>query len=587
MTSLRATRGVSPIQRIPLARREGEEMPAVDWPAYGGDFLEKVMAVFVAQDHPNAIRRTPASGDGGIDLLVPVDAGYVVEQVKGFGGRLDAPRRRQVKESWDALCSDPRTERPIVEWHLVVPIDPTPQEESWFEGLICEAPFPCFWRGAVHWDSLAAQHPHVVDFYFLGGRERVAARSRALLAQVADPSEPLRATDVAAALDTMRQALSRDDPHYRYDFLTSSAQPPVEQLTEFLLARTTQLREGDFLTVGVLAKHDYATEDHPITGLLSVNLLDDTVAEDFTAKWEAALKFGRGLELPDGAVTMTIEAPGGLGGSVELGSGRIGPARVSNPVPEWRLAISDPAGKTRSELVLQTREHTRGPLGGAEVTMAHSSGAFTLTLQLDPLDDRPIGRMTFAANLDGQPIEGAVHVARFLNALCRPNEVVFLPRHGNRALARQAVDNDKPLLSAPLLRHLEDLAVIQTLADDVVRFPDEVDPGFANELRQYVRMLEGEEVRGTWDEMTLTFVEDTPRHLLHQLKTGQAVVHDHDVHVEVDGQTVRLGRFRTTVPAAVARDGEVKAGPVVLVPVDDRNTYTRIAIGMDSPGGQS
>ena len=65
----------------------------IHWESYGGDFLERLLAALMSQKHPDTIRRTPASGDGGVDLLVPVDGGYEVTQVKGFAGRLNSSRK--------------------------------------------------------------------------------------------------------------------------------------------------------------------------------------------------------------------------------------------------------------------------------------------------------------------------------------------------------------------------------------------------------------------------------------------------------------------------------------------------------------
>jgi hypothetical protein len=56
----------------------------VHWGSYPGEYVELAMAVLVAQDHPDTLRRTPASGDGGIDLMVPDAEGYEVRQVKRF-----------------------------------------------------------------------------------------------------------------------------------------------------------------------------------------------------------------------------------------------------------------------------------------------------------------------------------------------------------------------------------------------------------------------------------------------------------------------------------------------------------------------
>jgi hypothetical protein len=52
----------------------------VRWGSYPGEYLELAMAVLLAQDHPETLRRTPASGDGGIDLMVPDGEGYEVRQ---------------------------------------------------------------------------------------------------------------------------------------------------------------------------------------------------------------------------------------------------------------------------------------------------------------------------------------------------------------------------------------------------------------------------------------------------------------------------------------------------------------------------
>ena len=55
------------------------------WPSYPGEMLEAVMAVLVAQDRPDVLRRTPSSGDGGVDLVIPSATGYQSQQMRGFG----------------------------------------------------------------------------------------------------------------------------------------------------------------------------------------------------------------------------------------------------------------------------------------------------------------------------------------------------------------------------------------------------------------------------------------------------------------------------------------------------------------------
>ena len=342
----------------------------VHWGSYDGEFLEKVMAVLVAQDHPSVIRRTPASGDGGIDLMIPDGGGYIVEQVKSFTGRMEASQRRQVEASWQTLNTKPRLDKPITVYRLVVPIDPTPDEQTWFEKLTVGASFPCEWRGEPHWHSLASRHPRVLDYYFNGGRDRIATRTKALLAATADPMQPLTPVSVGVSLDIMRGALDRDDPHYRYEFTTSVTPPTPADVAGCALAHTRQMTDGGFLTIRVVPKHAYALEDAPIGGTLRVEITDPVQADQFRQAYEGFSKFGRALDLPEGSLWATLNAPGGLGGTIEGGGGKIMPAVATDPPKRWRIAVFDNADTKLAEVLLVTTSHTIGPLGGAELKMA-------------------------------------------------------------------------------------------------------------------------------------------------------------------------------------------------------------------------
>ena len=130
-------------------------MPAgpAHWGSYAGETLEKVMAVLVAQDFPDVRRRTPSSGDGGVDLYRLMDGGYHVTQVKGFAGRLGNNQKRQIKKSFERLTSNPRLDQPVVEVVFTGPTDLTEGEQRWFEELVAGAPFPCTWEGEVAWNG--------------------------------------------------------------------------------------------------------------------------------------------------------------------------------------------------------------------------------------------------------------------------------------------------------------------------------------------------------------------------------------------------------------------------------------------------
>jgi hypothetical protein len=128
----------------------------VHWGSYPGDVLERVMSVLLFQERPTAWRRRPSQGDGGLDVGEPNPDGYHVYQIKGFARSMDRSRRRQVRESLQRVLDDPRLDRPITGWSLVVPLDPTSEDEEWFRQLTAQAPFPCDWKGQVFWDGAVA-----------------------------------------------------------------------------------------------------------------------------------------------------------------------------------------------------------------------------------------------------------------------------------------------------------------------------------------------------------------------------------------------------------------------------------------------
>lgn len=99
-----------------------EPVGPVYWGSYPGELLERVMSVLLFQERGTAWRRRPSQGDGGLDVGEPNARGYHVYQIKGFTGSMDSSRRRQVRNSFERILDDPRLDRPVTGWSLVVPI---------------------------------------------------------------------------------------------------------------------------------------------------------------------------------------------------------------------------------------------------------------------------------------------------------------------------------------------------------------------------------------------------------------------------------------------------------------------------------
>jgi hypothetical protein len=183
-----------------------EPIGPVHWGSYPGDLLERVMAVLLFQERGTAWRRRPSQGDGGLDVGEPNAHGYHVYQIKGFTGSMTSSRQGQVRRSFERILNDPRLDRPVTGWSLVAPMDQTSEDEEWFRELTARAPVPCDWKGQVFWDSEAAKHAHVIDYYLRDGKGRLEERVRDLQHLLAQPGVPLRAVDVAGTLEGLRIA---------------------------------------------------------------------------------------------------------------------------------------------------------------------------------------------------------------------------------------------------------------------------------------------------------------------------------------------------------------------------------------------
>jgi hypothetical protein len=135
---------------------------------------------------------------------------------------------------------------------------------------------------------------------------------------LAQPGTPLRAADVVGKLEDLRAAINRDDPHYRYEFSTSTTAPQVRQEPGLVMIRAVQLGDGGYLTTSVYARYPQATDDAPIGGSMRIIIPRGAIqpgSRSLEADLQAFLDFGRGLELPEGAVQdVVVNAPAGLSG---------------------------------------------------------------------------------------------------------------------------------------------------------------------------------------------------------------------------------------------------------------------------------
>ena len=76
----------------------------VEWTLLSGEDAERLLAMLLCSQMPNATHLRPGQGDGGVDVFDPGPQGLDVErdvyQVKRFTGALTSSHKRQIKRSF-------------------------------------------------------------------------------------------------------------------------------------------------------------------------------------------------------------------------------------------------------------------------------------------------------------------------------------------------------------------------------------------------------------------------------------------------------------------------------------------------------
>ena len=311
----------------------------IHWGSYSGEQVEQVMAVLLLQERPKAWHRKPSRGDGGVDVVEPVDGGYHVYQIKKFVDELESSDRAKIKHSLETVTSDPRLDKPVTHWSLVIPRDQTSGDEEWFRGITAEAGFESDWLGETFWHSEAAKYPYVIDYFLQDGKERLNAKVQTLLQLLRDPDSPVRPVDVARSLGELFHELNATDPHYRYDVQVTGSPPAPRNEARLVMTSTRQVGIDTFVTVGVIPRYEQALADRPIGGSMTFKVFDPEAGIDLREAFQAHIDYGRPFEVPAEAVSVaTLNAPGGLAeglGEFDTTQIRIGPRSPINPEPLW------------------------------------------------------------------------------------------------------------------------------------------------------------------------------------------------------------------------------------------------------------
>ena len=442
----------------------------VRWEDVDRDTYEDMVAVLISRLHPTAQRIDGSGGDGGRDVQIPVEGGLEIFQLKSHTGRMGSSRRRQVNNSLEAAARH----NPVA-WYLVVPIDPTPAELTWFENLTGDCPFPCHWRGKTWLDSHMADMPEIRRYYMEDARDEVLE-----LIERANVENSAIQDGVPGAIERLRAIqteVNQIDPHYLF-YLSSQS--------------------DDSVAISVHTRYPGAENDSPIHVRPQFVFPDTPEGQQAQQDLQRSLEFGTTTTIPSEFVRqVTADFPAGLGGEYTGGPFTLG-SSINDELPELTmfLQVRDNDGGIVAQLPLNLIDRSSGHRG-AILTFTDTSRTVTTTLQLDSQTRRLDLNYQFHQPDEYNPFT-LLPAVKLVASLEQGNQLMIV-------LDGQIAGCGEPQFSQTFVRQasgfadfLEALTFLQ--ASTGVYFDIQRDPTDDElvALETGVRLLRGEVFQGTW-----------------------------------------------------------------------------------------
>ncbi|MEU4259640.1 hypothetical protein AB0B42_26435 [Streptomyces fradiae] len=414
-----------------------------------------------------------SGGDGGRDLFEYTDSReLVVYEAKSFTGRMTPGRRKQVVRS---LVSAARHQPD--HWDLLVPIDPNPAEQRWFDGLREQFPFVRDWRGRSWLDEKFAAHPDLVRYalqesgdYILERIAEARAERDVLLGGLPDYLERARALHARAQEISPHHAVHTTldaDGHTVVRLVPRGSDPDGQAAIRFV-------------------------------GRIRFPAGDQQEAQR-RRQYEETLRFGGEVELTaDNLAEVGLTGPAGLGlEQLTLGGARItSPRQEVTPPLRGQVVVQQPSGIPVTSLPVTFTHRILGVDGGT-LHGSDMTGLMRVRLRFNHRDLSGQLRFSFEPPETAMP-PAMVPVLRLI-AESRPGRFMALVFAGDTASGIHA-----PITTSMTPRGWEtgeaqfwadaydDLARLQSRTGYFFPVPDDFTQRDVREVREILAMLDGE-----------------------------------------------------------------------------------------------
>lgn len=526
------------------------KLTAVRWEELGSAKYEMMVSVLISRIYPRARRIDGSGGDGGRDVRVPVYGGHATYELKSFTGRMGSTQRAQVKRSLTRAA----THNPVA-WYLVVPIDHTPAELTWFEKLTRDYPFPCDWLGRTWLDSEMALRPDIKRYFIDGADNEVVRKLTELAKEQAAFAGGV--PDAMERLKALMASLNEIDPFYTFAL---SVDP--ERIT-------------------IIPRYVDAERDRPIT--VTTRFADTPEGQAAATAFEEALDYGTPATVV--LAEVDIDAPAGLGhryeGAVlEL----LGSTHPTMPAPRAALRVLDHHGRPVVELPLASTQAPRVGRQGGEWLYQDQAGALTVTIRFN----RTSGQVNLTCRYstpDGI-LPGILLPTVRLMAALEPGRAVEIVLNGTNTI-RETINEPRPGGPAGFARTLASLDFVQR--ETGIYFPlPTLSHEDINDIRQAEMLLRGQTVTGTWNTMTVrTTVGGLPARRASGLgEVPIAISQEADCSMSIAGHSVHIGRISQRLAQACLPDwphipDDDTEVDLELIPGPDNSVVTRLLPTID------
>lgn len=463
---------------------------------------ETLVSVLLLREFPDGVRIRPSRGDGGIDVLVPVDllvTKYDVYQIKYFWSNLGGGQKRQIEGSIRRIKRTVNSNSVSVRrWHLTMQINPTRENLGWIQCHFAGSSITALWKGLDYLNGLTAKYPTVVDYYVNNGARRTAEqidqliRLSPLLSGAAATDTALDLATVQLGAQTLFDQLNRIDPHYYYELHVTNEVP---DLAAYATARTMMLKaygteDGPCLTVSICSHYNEAPADRPFS--INVRLLHDDPT--LLAELEDFRLFGGTLRAgPDRASVLIVGDPWQDSGDDYK------PASVELVYPpnqdvgrSLRMVARTPDG-SEAHLPVQIIEKSVGPCGqGLRVRMRSKSRGTIIRadFRLGVTSTTEGSAFHLEYDWNGKAAAELVADADFYEHLVPGGRIFLAPEYGNRRdLFAEGAENLNFPVPSNLLLYVRWLAAIQEFAEEAIVVPNSINADEFNAARMLILSL--------------------------------------------------------------------------------------------------